>query len=117
MNILVTDGLGYLGSHAVVQLIKQNYGVVILDNLSNSHKKNLKRIEKITSQKINFYKEDIRHKSMLYKIFKDNNIGGVMHFAGLKSVKKSNCCEKKMCGMMCEFDRIGEKRTSIIRHI
>jgi len=90
MNILVTGGLGYLGSHAVVELIKQNYGVVILDNLSNSHKKNLKRLEKITSQKINFYKEDIRHKSMLHKIFKDNNIGGVMHFAGLKSVKKSN---------------------------
>ena len=95
MNILVTGGLGYLGSHAVVELIKQNYGVVILDNLSNSHKKNLKRIEKITSQKINFYKDDIRHKSMLHKIFKDNNIRGVMHFAGLKSVKKSNSQRKE----------------------
>ena len=87
MNILVTGGLGYLGSHAVVELIQQNYGVVILDNLSNSHKKNLKRIEKITSKKIKFYKEDIRHKSSLRKIFKDNNIKGIMHFAGLKSVK------------------------------
>ena len=89
MNILVTGGLGYLGSHAVVELIQQNYGVVILDNLSNSHKKNLKRIEKITCKKIKFYKEDIRHKSSLRKIFKDNNIEGIMHFAGLKSVKKS----------------------------
>ena len=95
MNILVTGGLGYLGSHAVVELIKQNYGVVILDNLSNSHKKNLKRIEKITSQKLNFYKEDIRHKSTLHKIFKDNNIRGIMHFAGLKSVKESNFKRKE----------------------
>ena len=95
MNILVTGGLGYLGSHAVVELIKQNYGVVILDNLSNSHRKNLKRIEKITSQKLNFYKEDIRHKSKLHKIFKDNNIRGVMHFAGLKSVRESNSQRKE----------------------
>ena len=95
MNILVTGGLGYLGSHAVVELIQQNYGVVILDNLSNSHKKNLERIEKITCKKIKFYKEDVRHKSSLRKIFKDNNIKGVMHFAGLKSVKKSNSQRKE----------------------
>ncbi len=95
MNILVTGGLGYLGSHAVVELIQQNYGVVILDNLSNSHKKNLKRIEEITCKKIKFYKEDIRHESSLYKIFKDNSIKGIMHFAGLKSVKKSNSLRKE----------------------
>ena len=95
MNILVTGGLGYLGSHAVVELIQQNYGVVILDNLSNSHKKNLKQIEKITCKKIKFYKEDIRHKSSLRKIFKDNNIKGIMHFAGLKSVQKSNSHRKE----------------------
>ena len=90
MNILVTGGLGYLGSHAVVQLIKQNYGVVILDNLSNSHKKNLKQIEKIARKKIKFYEADIRNKNELDKIFNDNKISGIMHFAGLKSVKKSN---------------------------
>ena len=90
MNILVTGGLGYLGSHAVVELIKQNYGVVILDNLSNSHRKNLEIIEKITDQKIDFYEADIREKLKLNKILKDNNISGIMHFAGLKSVSKSN---------------------------
>ena len=95
MNILVTGGLGYLGSHAVVQLIKQNYGVVILDNLSNSHKKNLKQIEKIARKKIKFYEADIRNKNELDKIFKDNKISGIMHFAGLKSVKKSNFKKKE----------------------
>ena len=68
MNILVTGGLGYLGSHAVVELIKQNYGVVILDNLSNSRRKNLEIIEKITDQKIDFYEADIREKLKLNKI-------------------------------------------------
>ena len=95
MNILVTGGLGYLGSHAVVELIKQNYGVVILDNLSNSHKKNLKQIEKIVRKKIKFYEADIRNKNELDKIFKDNKISGIMHFAGLKSVKRSNFKKKE----------------------
>ena len=95
MNILVTGGLGYLGSHAVVELIKQNYGVVILDNLSNSHKKNLKQIEKIARKKIKFYEADIRNKNELDKIFNDNKISGIMHFAGLKSVKKSNFKKKE----------------------
>tara|TARA_B100001027_G_scaffold82844_1_gene56777 strand:+ start:649 stop:1659 length:1011 start_codon:yes stop_codon:yes gene_type:complete len=89
MNILVTGGLGYLGSHAVVELIKQNYGVVILDNLSNSRKKNLNVLEEISDKKIDFYEADIRDDKKLNKIFRDNNISGIMHFAGLKSVKKS----------------------------
>lgn len=94
MNILVTGGLGYLGSHAVVELARQNYKVLIVDNLSNSHKKNLKNLEKIIGQKVIFYEEDIRDKTKLEIIFKKNNISGIMHFAGLKSVKKSNT-EKK----------------------
>ncbi len=89
MNILVTGGLGYLGSHAVVELIKQNYGVVIVDNLSNSRKKNLNVLEDISDQKIDFYEADIRDDKKLNKIFRDNNISGIMHFAGLKSVNKS----------------------------
>ncbi len=79
-----------MGSHAAVELIKQNYGVVILDNLSNSHKKNLNILEEISSQKIDFYEADIRDEEKLNEIFKDKNISGIMHFAGLKSVKKSN---------------------------
>tara|TARA_B100000886_G_scaffold325471_1_gene271068 strand:- start:59 stop:1069 length:1011 start_codon:yes stop_codon:yes gene_type:complete len=95
LNILVTGGLGYLGSHAVVELIKQNYGVVILDNLSNSHKKNLNILEEISDQKIDFYEADIRDKEKLNKIFRDTNISGIMHFAGLKSVEKSNSERKE----------------------
>ena len=90
MNILVTGGLGYLGSHAVVELVLQGYEITILDNLSNSNKKNLKRIEKIIQKKIKFYQADIRDEFELNKIFQNNNFSGVMHFAGLKSVKKSN---------------------------
>ena len=90
MNILVTGGLGYLGSHAVVELIKQNYKVVIIDDLSNSRRKNLNLVEKITGKRIDFYEVDIRNKIKLSKIFKNKNISGIMHFAGLKSVKKSN---------------------------
>ncbi len=95
MNILVTGGLGYLGSHAVVELVKQNFGVVILDNLSNSYEKNLKTLEKITHKKINFFKADIRNKRELNKIFKVSKISGVMHFAGLKSANKSNFKKKE----------------------
>ena len=95
MNILVTGGLGYLGSHAVVELIKQNYKVVIIDNLSNSRRKNLNLIEKITGKRIDFYEVDIRDKIKLSKIFKIKDISGIMHFAGLKSVKKSNSKKKE----------------------
>jgi len=90
MNILVTGGLGYLGSHAVIKLIEQEYGVIILDNLSNSRKRNLNILEKITDKKIEFYEADIRDKPKLNKILKKNKISGIMHFAGLKSVSKSN---------------------------
>ena len=84
-----------MGSHAVVELIKQNYGVVILDNLSNSHKKNLNILEEISDQKIDFYEADIRDKERLNKIFRETNISGIMHFAGLKSVEKSNSERKE----------------------
>ena len=90
MNILVTGGLGYLGSHAVIKLIEKDYGVIILDNLSNSRKINLNILEKITDKKIEFYEADIRDKPKLNKILKKNKISGIMHFAGLKSVSKSN---------------------------
>lgn len=90
MNILVTGGLGYLGSHAVVELIRQKYKVFVIDNLSNSHIQNLSYLEKITGQKVKFVNADIRDKQKLVKIFKDNDISGIMHFAGLKSVKKSD---------------------------
>jgi|TARA_A100001015_G_C14882929_1_gene669182 UDP-glucose 4-epimerase len=89
MNILVTGGLGYIGSHTVVELIKNRYKVTILDNLSNSYKKNLNKIEKLSNQHVNFFEGDIRDKNIVNKIIKDKKISAIMHFAGLKSVRKS----------------------------
>ena len=87
--ILVTGGLGYIGSHTVIELIKNNYEVVIIDNLSNSKIKVLDKLKKITGKEIKFYREDVCNKEALRKIFKENNIDGVIHFAGYKAVGES----------------------------
>ena len=88
-KILVTGGIGYIGSHTVVELYKAGYEAVIVDNLSNSKKSVLKRIEQITESKIKFYQEDIRNAAALDKIFTENKIDAVIHFAGLKAVGES----------------------------
>ncbi|MCI5997691.1 MAG: UDP-glucose 4-epimerase GalE [Peptoniphilaceae bacterium] len=88
-KILVTGGLGYIGSHTCVELLNAGYEVVVIDNLDNSSEKVLGIIEDITSKKIKFYKDDVRNKEGLRKIFSENEIYGVIHFAGLKSVNES----------------------------
>lgn len=87
--ILVTGGLGYIGSHTTVELIAAGYDVVIIDNLSNSSEEVLHRIKKITGAAPKFYNGDIRDTVLLEKIFSENNIDGVIHFAALKSVAES----------------------------
>ncbi len=87
--ILVTGGLGYIGSHTVVQLLNAKEEVVILDNLSNSKEDVLDKLEKITDQRPLFYKGDIRDNGILNKIFTDHSIEAVIHFAGLKAVGES----------------------------
>ena len=89
MAVLVTGGLGYIGSHTVVELIKNNYDVVIIDNLSNSQIDVLEKLETITNKKIKLYIDDVRDKYALMKIFHQNNIECVIHFAGLKAVGES----------------------------
>lgn len=89
MNILVTGGLGYIGSHTVVSLIENNYDVVIIDNLSNSKIEVLDKLKQITNKDIKFYKGDVCDKDLLRKIFKENDIYGVIHFAGYKAVAES----------------------------
>lgn len=89
MNILVTGGAGYIGSHTIIELINSKHSVVVVDNLSNSCLESLKRVEKITNSKIPFYKIDIRDKKALNKIFNENKIDAVIHFAGLKAVGES----------------------------
>jgi len=87
--LLVTGGLGYIGSHTIVELLADNYPVVAYDNLSNSSKKVLDRIEKLSNKKIIFIEGDIRDGEKLESLFSTYQFKGVIHFAGLKSVSES----------------------------
>ena len=88
-QILVTGGTGFIGSHTTVELLAAGYEVVIIDNLSNSCKEVLARIEEISGKKPKFYEADIRDRKALDTIFTENNIDSVIHFAGLKAVAES----------------------------
>ena len=88
-KILVTGGAGYIGSHTVVELIDNGYDVVVVDNLSNSSKESLNRVEKITGAQVKFYENDIADMDAMDKIFGENDIDAVIHFAGLKAVGES----------------------------
>ena len=87
--ILVTGGLGYIGSHTVVELLNNNYDVVIIDNLSNSKIETLEKLKKITGKEIKYYQNDVCDKEALRKIFNENIIDSVIHFAGFKAVGES----------------------------
>ena len=89
MTILVTGGAGYIGSHTCIELINAGYDVVVLDNLCNSSKESLKRVEKIVGKPIKFYEADIRDEEALNEIFAKESIDAVIHFAGLKAVGES----------------------------
>lgn len=89
MLVLVTGGTGYIGSHTCVQLIKAGYTPVILDNLCNSKIAVLDRIESLAGSKPDFYQGDVRDRDLLARIFAENQIKSVIHFAGLKAVGES----------------------------
>ncbi|RKS87053.1 UDP-galactose 4-epimerase [Orbus hercynius] len=89
MNILITGGLGYIGSHTCVKLLEAGYHPIIIDNLYNSKKSVLQRIERITGKTPLFYYGDIRDKALLNTIFQQHTIAAVIHFAGLKAVGES----------------------------
>lgn len=89
MKILVTGGTGYIGSHTCVELLNSGYDVVIIDNLCNSKREVVDKIESITSKKVKFYEEDVCNKEALQTIFNENKIDAVIHFAGLKAVGES----------------------------
>ena len=89
MAILVTGGAGYIGSHTVVELQNAGYEVVVLDNLSNSSKKSLERVEAITGKPVTFYEASILDRDALNKIFENEQIDSCIHFAGLKAVGES----------------------------
>ena len=89
MRILVTGGAGYIGSHTCIELINAGYDIVVLDNLCNSSKESLKRVEKIVGREIKFYEADIRDAKAMKHIFDNEEIDAVIHFAGLKAVGES----------------------------
>ena len=89
MKILVTGGLGFIGSHTCVELLNSGYEVVIVDNLSNSSIDVLEKIEEITSKRPKFYDIDVCDKEKVKKVFRVNKIDAVIHFAGYKAVGES----------------------------
>lgn len=89
MNILVTGGTGYIGSHTCVELMNAGHDVIVFDNLCNSKESALDRIEKITGKRPKFYVADMRELDSIRRIFSENAIDAVVHFAGLKAVGES----------------------------
>lgn len=87
--VLVTGGVGYIGSHTVVELLNENYEVVIVDNLCNSSMFVLDRIRKITNKEFKFYNLDVTDKNSLKIVFEENDIDSIIHFAALKAVGES----------------------------
>ena len=89
MTILVTGGAAYIGSHTCVELLNAGYDVVIIDNLYNSNQKAVDRIEEITGKKVKFYPDDMMDRAAVKRVFDENKIDAVIHFAGLKAVGES----------------------------
>jgi UDP-glucose 4-epimerase len=89
MKLLVTGGAGYIGSHTVVELLTKGHDVVVIDNLSNSSREAIKRVEEITGKSVEFHEADVRNRQALDTIFAAGDIDAVIHFAGLKAVGES----------------------------
>ena len=89
MNILVTGGAGYIGSHTCVELLEEGHSVIAVDNLSNSKRKAIDRVEEITGREIYFYEEDLLDADAIEHIFSEHSIDSVIHFAGYKAVGES----------------------------
>lgn len=89
MKILVTGGAGYIGSHTCVELLNSGYEIVVLDNLDNSSEKSLERVKELTGKDFPFYKADLLDYDAVNRVFEENKIDSVIHFAGLKAVGES----------------------------
>ena len=86
MAILVTGGAGFIGSHTVLELLKADYEVVVIDNLCNSSEESLHRVEDIVGKSIHFYNANILDREALFEIFSEHAIDSCIHFAGLMAV-------------------------------
>ena len=89
MNILVTGGAGYIGSHTCVALLEAGHTVIVADNLCNSNEGALERIKEITDKQVAFYKIDVTDEEVVDSVFSNHSINGIIHFAGLKAVGES----------------------------
>ena len=89
MSILVTGGAGYIGSHTCVELLNKGENLVVIDNFSNSKPDVLEKIKQITGKDFKFYEVNLLDEEKLENVFKENEIGEVIHFAGLKAVGES----------------------------
>ncbi|TVQ66801.1 MAG: UDP-glucose 4-epimerase GalE [Balneolaceae bacterium] len=88
-KILVSGGAGFIGSHTVLELLSAGYKVIVFDNLSNSNRESLERVQKLSGRTIEFHKIDLLDKESLGKLFRDQRFDAVIHFAGLKAVGES----------------------------
>lgn len=117
-TVLVTGGAGFIGSHTSVELLNAGYDIIILDNFVNSKPESLKRIKELTGKDFKFYQADIRDEEAMTKIFAENKIDAVIHFAGLKSVPQSvkeplNYYDNNIAGTVClcrVMDKAGCKK-------
>lgn len=89
MNILVTGGAGYIGSHTCIKLLQAGYEIIVVDNLCNSKEESLRRVQELTGKKLTFYKVDLLDREHLENVFENHPIHAVVHFAGLKSMGES----------------------------
>lgn len=117
-TVLVTGGAGFIGSHTSVELLNAGYDIIILDNFVNSKPESLKRIKELTGKDFKFYQADIRNEEAMTKVFAENKIDAVIHFAGLKSVPQSvkeplNYYDNNIAGTVClcrVMDKAGCKK-------
>ncbi|MGD6889976.1 UDP-glucose 4-epimerase GalE [Bacillus mobilis] len=89
MAILITGGAGYIGSHTCIELLNNNYKIIVVDNLSNSSIESLNRVKEITGKQFEFYNESVLNREKMNEIFLGNDIEAVIHFAGFKAVGES----------------------------
>jgi len=89
MNILVTGGAGYIGSHTCVALLEAGHTVIVADNLCNSKAETLERVKQMTNKQITFYRIDVTDEKAVDIVFSNHSINGIIHFAGLKAVGES----------------------------
>ena len=114
MNILVTGGAGYIGTHTLVELLDRGHDVVVVDNYVNSHPESLDRVREITGKTFPFYEANVCDEAALDRIFDENKVDCVIHFAGLKAVGES--CAKPLMYYRNNLDGMLSLISSMRKH-